>query len=105
MLAHHPLKKWIDEVIKLDWPQDAPTSKAQNQKKGARISADKWLAERLKITRAQAKDATKVGEALSTKELNECKQLWSEMSKTFPSSSLAKTALQTALQNKFSGQF
>lgn len=105
VLAHHPLKNWIDEVIKFDWPKDEPTPKPKNQKKGTRVTAVKWLAERLGITQSQAKDATKVGEALGTKNQSECQKLWTEMSKTFTGSSLAKTVLQTALQNKFPGQF
>ncbi|EOX1579431.1 antiviral RADAR system adenosine triphosphatase RdrA [Vibrio cholerae] len=105
VLAEHPLKKWIDEVIKFDWPQDAPTSKARNQKKSARITADRWLAERLKITQAQAKDAAEVEKALGTKNQGECQKLWTEFSDKFAGTSQAKTALQTALQNKFPGQF
>jgi hypothetical protein len=105
VLADHPLKKWIDEVIKLDWPRDEPTSKPKNQKKSARITADKWLAERLKITQAQAKDAAEVEKALGTKNQGECQKLWTEFSDKFAGTSQAKTALQTALQNKFPGQF
>lgn len=105
VLAEHPLKKWIDEVIKLDWPKDEPASKSKSQKKDARETADKWLADRLKITTVQAKNAINVGEALSTKGLDECQQLWTEMSQKFTSPSRAKAALKTALQNKFPGQF
>ncbi|MNY45338.1 hypothetical protein D3C86_1804310 [compost metagenome] len=105
MLASHPLKEWIDEVIKLDWPKDEPTSKSKSQKKDARASADKWLADKLKITKDEAKNATSVGKALGTKDLDECKKLWAELSNTFTRTSRTKTALQTALQNKFPGQF
>lgn len=41
VLAEHPLKKWIDEVIKLDWPKPAEELEAQ---------AEKYLRERLGIT-------------------------------------------------------
>lgn len=105
VLAEHPLKNWIDEVIKFDWPKDEPTPKPKNQKKGARVTAVKWLAERLGITQSQAKDATKVGEALGTKSQSECQKLSTEMSETFTGQSLAKTALQTAIQTKFPGLF
>ena len=60
VLAEHPLKKLIDEVIKLDWPKDEPTSKQKNQKSNARVSADQWLADKLKITRDQAKNSIEV---------------------------------------------
>lgn len=41
VLAEHPLKKWIDEVIKLDWPKPAEELEAQ---------AEKYLREKLGIT-------------------------------------------------------
>ncbi|OBR43608.1 antiviral RADAR system adenosine triphosphatase RdrA [Aeromonas dhakensis] len=69
VLTEHPLKKWIDEVIKFDWPKDEPISKPKSQKKDARVTSDKWLAERLNITTAQAIDASEVGKALGTKDL------------------------------------
>ncbi|WP_421232138.1 antiviral RADAR system adenosine triphosphatase RdrA [Aeromonas sp. 600276] len=105
VLTEHPLKKWIDEVIKFDWPKDEPISKPKSQKKDARVTSDKWLAERLNITTAQAIDASEVGKALGTKDLTECKKLWDEMSSRFTRISRAKTALQTALKNNFPGQF
>lgn len=104
VLAEHPLKILIDEVIKLDWPKNEPTSKPKNQKSNARASADQWLSDKLKITRNQAKDVIEVGKALGMKNRSECDKLSSEMSSIFKSTSLAKTALQTAIKNKFSEQ-
>lgn len=104
VLAKHPLKQWIDEVIKFDWPKDEPAltpSKAPGKDK--KVTSDKWLAEKLTITPTNAKDAIAVEKALSTKSQTECKNLWSEMSSEFPRKSAAKTALQTALNNKITG--
>ena len=101
VLAEHPLKKLIDEVIKLDWPKDEPTSKTKNQNSNARPSADKWLSDKLKITAAQAKNAIEVEKALGARNKSECERLSDEMSSIFKSTSLAKTALQTAIKNKF----
>lgn len=41
VLAEHPLKKWIDELIKLDWPKPVEDLEAQ---------AEKYLREKLSIT-------------------------------------------------------
>ena len=101
VLAEHPLKKWIDEVIKFDWPKDDTISKPRNSKINVRVTADKWLAERLNISTAQAIDVSEVERALGSKDLDECQQLWTEMSQRFTSRSRAKTALKTALQNRF----
>ncbi|HFK2923730.1 TPA: antiviral RADAR system adenosine triphosphatase RdrA [Aeromonas hydrophila] len=98
ILAEHPLKKWIDEVIKFDWPKDEPTPTPKSPKK----YADKWLAEQLNI---KTINATELVKAINMKELPECKKLWADMSSTFKRSSKAKAALHTALQTKFPGQF
>ncbi|VXC43644.1 conserved hypothetical protein [Enterobacterales bacterium 8AC] len=104
VLAKHPLKKWIDEVIKFDWPKDEPASTpSKAPSKDKKVTSDKWLAEKLTITPTDAKDAIAVEKALSTKSQTECKILWSEMSSEFPRKSAAKTALQTALNNKITG--
>ena len=83
VLAEHPLKKLIDEVIKLDWPKDEPTSKTKNQNSNARPSADKWLSDKLKITAAQAKNAIEVEKALGARNKSECERLSDEMSSIF----------------------
>ncbi|END9084403.1 hypothetical protein ABPD32_001622 [Yersinia enterocolitica] len=104
VLAKHPLKQWIDEVIKFDWPKDEPASTPSKAPgKDKKVTSDKWLAEKLTITPTNAKDAIAVEKALSTKSQTECKNLWSEMSSEFPRKSAAKTALQTALNNKITG--
>ncbi|CAI9404807.1 antiviral RADAR system adenosine triphosphatase RdrA [Lelliottia sp. T2.26D-8] len=104
VLAKHPLKQWIDEVIKFDWPKDEPVSTpSKAPSKDKKVTSDKWLAEKLMITPTDAKDPTAVEKALSTKSQTECKNLMSEMSSKFPRKSAAKTALQTALNNKITG--
>ncbi|EPF4654386.1 antiviral RADAR system adenosine triphosphatase RdrA [Cronobacter sakazakii] len=104
VLAKHPLKQWIDEVIKFDWPKDEPVSTpSKAPSKDKKVTSDKWLAEKLMITPTDAKDPIAVEKALSTKSQTECKNLMSEMSSKFPRKSAAKTALQTALNNKITG--
>lgn len=104
VLAKHPLKQWIDEVIKFDWPKDEPVSTASKApSKDKKVTSDKWLAEKLMVTPTDAKDPIAVEKALSTKSQTECKNLMSEMSSKFPRKSAAKTALQTALNNKITG--
>ncbi|EIY5146364.1 TPA: hypothetical protein R4104_004390 [Enterobacter asburiae] len=104
VLAKHPLKQWIDEVIKFDWPKDEPVSTPSKAPgKDKKVTSDKWLAEKLMITPTDAKDPIAVEKALSTKSQTECKNLMSEMSSKFPRKSAAKTALQTALNNKITG--
>ncbi|HDR2754273.1 TPA: hypothetical protein QCJ76_002881 [Enterobacter asburiae] len=104
VLAKHPLKQWIDEVIKFDWPKDEPVSTpSKAPSKDKKVTSDKWLAEKLMITPTDAKDPIEVEKALSTKSQTECKNLMSEMSSKFPRKSAAKTALQTALNNKITG--
>jgi len=105
VLAEHPLKKWIDEVISFDWPKDEPISKPKNQISNARVSADQWLADKLKISRAQAKNAIDVEKELDKINRSDCEKLWVQMSSQFKSTSQAKTALQTALKNKFPEKF
>lgn len=105
VLVEHPLKKWIDEVIKLSWPKDQSSPTPKLPKNSGVNSADKWLSEKLNITRAQAKDATEMEKALDTRSQSECQKMWDEMSKNYPRPSQAKTALQTALKNKFPGHF
>ncbi|KJV32782.1 hypothetical protein VI06_04965 [Aquitalea magnusonii] len=100
-LAYHPLLVLIDEVASFNSPKD--DSHALKNEKG--ISADQWLSEKLNITRKQAKDTASVGDALSTRDLTECKQLWNEMSSKFPRESEAKTALRTALKSILPEQF
>ena len=104
VLAKHPLKQWIDEAIKFDWPKDEPGSiPSKAASKDKKVTSDKWLAEKLTITPTDTKDPIAVEKALSTKSQTECKNLWSEMSSKFPRKSAAKTALQTVLNNKISG--
>ena len=98
VLAKHPLKQWIDEVIKFDWPKDEPGSTlSKASSKDKKVTSDKWLADKLTITPTDAKDPIAVEKALSTKSQTECKNMWNEMSSKFPRKSAAKTALQTAL--------
>ena len=104
VLAKHPLKQWIDEVIKLDWPKDEPGSTlSKAPSKDKKVTSDKWLADKLTITPTDAKDPIAVVKALSTKSQTECQNMWSEMSSKFPRKSAAKTALHTALNNKITG--
>lgn len=105
VLEDHPLKKWIDEAIKFDWPKDQPSLALKSQKNRNEKYADEWLSGELSITRAQAKDAAEVEKALGTKSLVECKKLWDEMFNKFKSKSKAKDALQTVLKNKFPSEF
>lgn len=105
VLAKHPLKLWIDEAIKFDWPKDEPTSTLSNTTiKDKKVSPEKWLAEKLTITPIDAKKPIAVEKALSTKNQTERKKLWDEMSTKFSRNSAAKSALQTALNNKITGQ-
>lgn len=104
VLAEHPLKKLIDEAIKLDWPKDEPASKTKNQNSNASKSADQWLSDKLNITRSKAKNAIEVTKALGARNRPECEKLWNEMSIMFKRVSEAKTALQTAIKNKFPEQ-
>ena len=107
-LAYHPLGSLVDEICNFDFQRgnSIPISNVQHEKNAsASASADQWLSDKLNITRRQAKDAIEVEKALGAKNLSECKELWDEMSSRFVRVSEAKTALQTALKNKFPEQF
>ncbi|HBC6354128.1 TPA: hypothetical protein KEW64_002542 [Proteus mirabilis] len=104
VLANHPLKQWIDEVIKFDWPNYGVTPTPPNSpNKGTKVSPEKWLADKLAITLAEAKNPNAVEKALSTKSQTECEELLSNMLRNFPRKSAAKTALQTAIDSKTTG--
>ncbi|EGX6618166.1 hypothetical protein JE592_004354 [Salmonella enterica] len=105
VLAKHPLKQWIDDVITFDWPKDESTSTLPNTpNKNIRVNPKKWLADKLAITHSSAERSDAVEEALSMKSQAEREELWNEMSSKFPRESKAKTTLQTALSNISSGQ-
>ena len=104
VLANHPLKQWIDEVIKFDWPNYGVTPTPPNSpNKGTKVSPEKWLADKLAITLAEAKNPNAVEKALSTKSQTECEELLSNMLRNFSRKSAAKTALQTAIDSKTTG--
>lgn len=99
VLEHHPLKIWVDDVIKLDWPKDEPskTSKTTKKETVKRETAAQWLAKKLNITTAQAIKVTDVMKILSTKDRDECQKLLDEMLEKFTTESKARTALQKAV--------
>ena len=106
VLAKHPLKRWIDEAIKFDWPKDessATPSKAPSKHKKVTPNPSKWLAEKLTITQNATKNLEAVEKALNAKSQIECENLLSEMLSEFPQSSVAKRTLQAAFNNKFTG--
>ncbi|MCD9549210.1 hypothetical protein GLP21_11280 [Photobacterium carnosum] len=104
VLEHHPLKIWIDDVIRLEWPKDEPSKTPKTTKKetSKRETADQWLSQKLNITKTQATNVTDVTNALSTKDRDECQKLLDEMLEKFKkSSSRAKSALQEAFNKLF----
>ncbi|MDD1781167.1 hypothetical protein LRP49_08105 [Enterovibrio sp. ZSDZ35] len=102
VLSEHPLKKWIDEVIKFDWPKDEPS---KTQKTNQNESAAKWLAGKLNITEVQAQEPAELEKALVTKNQSECQILLNDMEDRYKRKSKAKTALLTAIKSKYPEQF
>lgn len=102
VLSAHPLKKWIDEVIKFDWSKDEPS---KTQRTNQNESSAKWLAGKLNITEAQAQKSTEVEKALATKTLSECLKLLDDMENQYKRKSKAKTALHTTINKKYPEQF
>lgn len=107
VLEHHPLKIWVDDVIKLDWSKDEPFKPPKTTKKETvkRETAAQWLAKKLNITTAQAIKVTDVVKILSTKDRDECQKLLDEMLEKFTTESKARTALQKAVNTLHPEQF
>lgn len=103
-LAYHPLRILLDEVNNIAWSKSEPSSAPETPRKSEIKNADEWLAWKLNISVDHAKITAEVEKALGTRSLAECQKLWDEMSSEFPRNSKAKTALQTAIKNKFPEQ-
>lgn len=72
VLAGHPLKKWIDEVIKFDWP---------NSKADLEIKAEKYLREKLGINAKNINKSTIKTQARRKKQ--ELSSIYNEMTVKF----------------------
>ncbi|MGL5841307.1 MAG: antiviral RADAR system adenosine triphosphatase RdrA [Aeromonas hydrophila] len=107
-LAEHPLKKWIDELIMLDWPKPLlgvkesriiPKSPAAV---GAPNQAKKWLCEKLNITVPKTLKLATIQNALIDWDIEQCNMLLNEINKNFTDKSSKSTIdnLEKAIKKK-----
>lgn len=76
VLAEHPLKKWIDEVIKLNWPKKDSLPNTKTSNKPHKVTSKVWLCKALNISPAPARlSQSRIEEALERKTNSECDDL------------------------------
>jgi hypothetical protein len=92
VLAEHPLKKWIDEVIKLNWPKkdSLPNNKTSKV----------WLCNELNITPVPSRlTQTRIEKALEHKTKSECDELLSSGKSIYRESDDVIITLEKAIEN------
>ncbi|GGX27731.1 antiviral RADAR system adenosine triphosphatase RdrA [Undibacterium squillarum] len=100
VLAEHPLKKWIDEVIKLNWPKkdSLPNNKILN--KPIKDTSKVWLCKTLNISPVPARlSQTRIEKALEHKNLDECRELLHSGIKIYTDGDDVIITLRHAIQN------
>lgn len=97
VLAGHPLKHWIDDVIKLNWPKDEPV--ATNKTKP---SSKDWLCSQLQIIPVP-KSLTwqKIMGALGNRNRQECEKLLTEGKNGYEQDDLTIKNLGKAITVRF----
>lgn len=108
VLADHPLKKWIDEVIAIEWPStDSVRSANAKRQKTTHIpkNAKEWLCYQLAIIPIPSKlTVPRIKKALSKFSINESEQLIDDFKAAHSESSSAFKSLEKAIEQKRSEQ-
>jgi hypothetical protein len=98
-LAQHPLKTWIDELIKLDWPE--PNQAGKDSKAGDKQTAIQWLCDKLEIKVPKALRMLTIQKALDGWDSEKSLKLLNEMQEIYPRESALAT-FERAIKLKFS---
>ena len=107
MLAEHPLKTWIDEVIKLDWEHASTTSSGPGTPVRAESTVGKasepkaWLCQKLGLDAGNRLTEASIRTAIEDWSEIKCLELASEMEGIYPKAT-ERTVLQKAIDKKFS---
>jgi len=101
VLAEHPLKQWIDEVIKLNWQKDDSVATTSNSKKPSKGSSKDWLCNQLKISPIpKVLTWQTIRDSLGDRSIKECNDLVNEGNSLFGNDRTV-TNLQKAINDKF----
>lgn len=107
VLAEHPLKTWIDEVIKLDWDHASTTSSGPGTPTRAEPIVGKasepkaWLCKKLGLDAGNRLTEASIRAAIEDWSEIKCLELASEMEGIYPKAT-ERTVLQKAIDKKFS---
>ncbi len=101
-LAEHPLKKWIDELIALDWPKPEPVQGGKSLKTPTKKSAKAWLCDKLTIAEPPKLTIQAIKKALSSWNVDQCNKLLDEMKSIYSDKSSQSTVnnLEEAINQK-----
>lgn len=102
VLAEHPLKIWIDEVISLDWSKSANSlSKMAKPPKVGKASLSKsWLCTRLRLSSEDRLTEASISKAIKNLTEGQCNNLAKEMEEIYPKAT-ERRVLQKAIDKKF----
>ena len=106
VLAEHPLKTWIDEVIKLDWEHASTTSSGPGTPVRAESIVGKasepkaWLCKKLGLDAGNRLTEASIRAAIEDWSEIKCRELASEMEGIYPKAT-ERTVLQKAISKKF----
>lgn len=106
VLAGHPLKMWIDEIISLDWSKSARSAKKmatpkETEPKVVKTSLPKaWLCEKLNLNVENRLTEASISKAIGNWTEDQCNSLAKEMETEFPKAA-ERMVLQKAIDKKF----
>lgn len=106
VLAEHPLKTWIDEVIKLDWEHASTTSSGPGTPVRVESTVGKasepkaWLCKKLGLDAGNRLTEASIRAAIEDWSEIKCRELASEMEGIYPKAT-ERTVLQKAINKKF----
>lgn len=105
VLAEHPLKQWIDEVIKLKWPKEESVAVNKNQKNSSRNTSKAWLCQKLNISPLpKSLTLKRISTALKDKNHQECNNLLTDGISIYSGTDRTISNLKKAIDDKFPEQ-
>lgn len=103
ILAHHPLKKWIDEVIDINWPTQETIYKGSSRKtkQSQQVGSKVWLCNKIDISPVPDRlTQSAIAGALEGKNTVECRKLLNEMTEIYPANDLVLKNLKKIIESK-----
>lgn len=103
--ADHPIKKWIDEIIEIEWPapEHAQPIGAGIDKGKPSMTSKEWLCTQLNIPIPVRLTLKEIKSVIANKGHQECSKLLSKMVRIFPKNDSTVANFKIAIEQMFSG--